>query len=336
MPNAYVLNQIPAGYGAAVSLFVEMLVSAGWTYKASGDGLAAYSATGKVFTGTGAVAGGWNNNKAWARLADPGGGREFVIQHNAGAGLRLKYSASAKFVGGSPSATTPPSATDERVMQGGGTDAAPSFCANFFSGNVATSGTRFQGAALATAPYGFWFFGANTPSGTATNAVIMMDPVLGVAEDPDPVVWYCCRSAGNVAYMTNTGGYGGSNSPPGGNNFGTWAHMDVAKSQFVYVDAMAYLQGGGEGGNISTTVNVVRGTAFAVNPFNGKDDILPIMYANPAIGGGPTPYGLKGWSTLVRYTGIRRNTILDTLNSKQWICAGNCWLPWDGVTSPMN
>src|SRR4051812_43941394 len=99
MPNAYVLNQFPGSFGATMALMVEMLVSAGWTYKGSGDALSAFSTTGKVFTNTGSGALGWNNNGAWARIQDPAGVREFIFQHDAAGKIRFRYSPSAKFVG---------------------------------------------------------------------------------------------------------------------------------------------------------------------------------------------------------------------------------------------
>ena len=40
---------------------------------------------------------------------------------------RIKYSASAGFVGGSPSNVQTPSATDEQILLSGGTDAAPTY-----------------------------------------------------------------------------------------------------------------------------------------------------------------------------------------------------------------
>lgn len=128
MATAYVLNQIPTTYGQALSLLVEMLVSAGWTYQGSGDGVGTFAVasgpSGKVFTGTGSGALGWNNNRAWARIQDPSGTREFLFQHDAAGGARIKYSPSAKFVSSSlytASAFAAPGATDERFLRGGHT-----------------------------------------------------------------------------------------------------------------------------------------------------------------------------------------------------------------------
>lgn len=107
---------MPTSYGQAVSLLVENLVSAGWSYQASGDGLSGYSSSSKVFTGTATGALGWNNPNAWARIQDPSGTRELVFQHNGVGGTGIKYSPFAKFTSGG-SATAVPTATDERNMR---------------------------------------------------------------------------------------------------------------------------------------------------------------------------------------------------------------------------
>jgi hypothetical protein len=341
MPNAYILNQLPTSYGQALSLFVEMLVGAGWSYKASGDGLAGYSATGKIFTGTGAGALGWSNARAWARLAMPDGVREIVVQHNAAAALRLKYSRVAKFIGGAPSATVTPSATDERYIQGGATDAAPTYCTAFYSTGILTSLDRFQGAAMSAAPYGFWIGACRTPGGASVWSVLMLDPVVSVPEDPDPYVWYACRfnlegfrTGGNHAIPnTTTAGVA-----PGASNFGVWAVMDTVSGNLVTVDPMAYASspydGNAPGYSTSGNVSLIRSYGNDVNPFNLEDDALPIQYGR--IAAWPAPNGLKGWSTFTRWTGVQRNAFVDTLRSRQWICAGNVWLPWDGITVSLN
>lgn len=53
--------------------------------------------------------------------------RELCYQVNSSGQMRIKYSPRAGFVGGSPSPSQVPSATDERVLVGGGTDGSPTF-----------------------------------------------------------------------------------------------------------------------------------------------------------------------------------------------------------------
>jgi hypothetical protein len=337
MANGYILNQVPANYGAAMSLLAEMLVAAGWTYKASGDGLSGYSSTGKIFTGTGSGALGWNNSGAWARMQDPAAGREFILQHNASGGARIKYSASAKFTGGSPSATQTPSATDEKYLRGAATDASPSYGATWFNAGVASGLVKFQGKASDVAPYGFWFAGAATPSGAPSTALVM-DPVTSVPEDPDPVVIYVCGAnafkAGGLSYSGVMGA--GTWLANGGTNAGTFGYMDVAKTNFHALQPGHYQLGGGTNGGINGTNDgwIVQGAGLAENPFNSKAEALPIPWMRPTVTSLTGPLGLKGWSNFMRWTGVARTNFSDTLDNKNWICVGNVWLPWDGVTTP--
>jgi hypothetical protein len=339
MANAFILNQVPTGYGAALSLLVEMLVSAGWTYRASGDGLAGYNASGKVFSGTGAGALGWNNSGAWARLQDPGARREFVFQHNAAGGARIKYSPTAKFAAGTPSATVTPSATDEKYLRGGGTDAAPTYGATWFNTAVVTGLVKFQGRANDTAPYGFWFAGAQTPGGAPSTGLVM-DPVASVPEDPDPVVLHIgAASAFKIGALGQSGPMSTAGwSASGGANQGTWGFLDVAKTAFQHVMPGYYLVGSSppNGGNIGGSSDnwAIQATGLIENPFNSKHEALPIPWIRATFTSLTPPLGLKGWSTLMRWTTIARTSFSDTMDNKNWICVGFVWLPWDGATTP--
>lgn len=338
MANAYVVNQTPTGYGAGVSLLVEMLVSAGWTYKASGDGLAGYNATGKVFTGTIAGALGWNNAKAWARLADPVGGREFIFQHDAAGGARIKYSKVAKFTGGTPSAVITPSATDERYLRGAATDAAPSYGAGWFNTTYQpTAQVKFQGGAIGTAPYAFWFCGALIPVGTITTG-IMMDAVTSVPEDPDPVVLHCASTGAFGDGMT-AGSANTDYRANGGVVEGCWGYMDTALAQFLAVNPCGYWAGqssqaGLTGGAV--TGLVIGSKGLSQNPFNAKYELLPVPYVRSASSASLPFVGLKGWSQYMRWTSVQRTNFTDTIANRQWICVNRVWLPWDGTSIPTN
>lgn len=335
MPNAYIPSLVPAQAGAAVSLLVEMIVQAGYVYKASGDGLSGYSATGKIFSGTGSGAAGWHNNRAWARLAAPDGRRELTIQHNASQGVRLKYSALAKFTGGSPSATVTPSATDERVMWGAGTDATPTLT-NWFPAGITTGAVKFWGMASASAPFGFWYCGAGYPAG-AIGCGLMLDPVESVPEDVDPVVVHI----GSTLAFTTGGGLGQANNysypAPGTAAQGCWGHMDVALTKFLYVAPGAITAGNVSPMQANGYQQVVSSSGLTLNPFNGKHEALPALYMrNTLVTGGIPDTGLKGWSRFLRWTTMPRIHAIDTLDNLKWICIGSVWLPWDGVTPPTN
>ena len=251
MPDAYLTNyrafygqphttgQDTSSYGVVIAAFAGMLTSAGWTIQASGDGSSSYNATGNVFTNTSPSAAGWGNARAWARLQDPAGVREIIIQNGgtiATFGGRLKYSAAAKFTAGSPSATVTPTAYDERAIFGCGTDATPvytSFGTGLNPWDPTGSASRYlsptkadrivRGMASSSAPYGFWFQALRTYNSGLGSAKIrsfgfMMDPVNGAApEDADPVVWHMGTSIGTnnttqpftpfSVYSSNRGGF---------------------------------------------------------------------------------------------------------------------------------
>lgn len=494
----YIQNQAPTSYGQAVSLLVENLVSAGWTYQASGDGLSGYDSSSKVFTGTGSGALGWNNPNAWARVQDPSGVREFVIQHNAVGGARIKYSPFAKFTTGG-SATVVPTADDEKNMRSLSTSTATVTISaanpgvvtwashGLVSGSVVTftttgalpspltpntlyyvsqagnsagsfelattpggtsidtsaggdSGTHtayaqqlatswfppgivntlgvLYGTAKDTAPYGFWFaasqnfavtfasgsstitsvahglavgslvtFSGSLPggftagttyfvvsvaantftvsallggaaisagadgAGTATGprTSLILDPVISVAEDPDPYVIHIGATNAGSMSATNYGRDGGTGAGAttwsvtattnGGTTEGCFAIMDATRTNFLYVQPAGYALSATAG----TAANgfVINQTGLALNPFNTtKHDVLPFPYvriqqvASTASQTTVQP-GVKGWSTLCRWTGLRKATLLDTLDTKKWICIGAMWLPWDGATTPI-
>lgn len=309
MAISYLLNKssltlTPQVYGAHLEMLVEMLIGAGWTYKASGDGAGNYNATGKVFTYSGPGSNGWGNGLAWARIADPGDGRELTFQMPSSANsgnLIIKYSAAAKFTGGTPAHNVVPTATDEKVLTettasistGGGF--FPLTVTPFWGGNCV-----YMGAAMDTPPYGFWFAGQILGSG-ARYTSFMMDPVVGPAGDPDPVVFvvggFSVQYAGigwgensfvSLGYPVHSNAVRDSNPGAGG---GACAHLDPALDIFGQVRPMGY-------GAIARTTNpiaLVGGHAESIswqpqtldlnpfglgpNPFNGKSEVLPVLWS---------------------------------------------------------
>lgn len=352
MPNAYVINQRPVTYGGAISLLVEMLVSAGWTYQSSGDGLAGFSSSGKIFTGTGTGALGWSNAKAWARIQDPATSREFIFQHDNTGQARIKYSANAKFTGGSPSATVTPSATDEKYLRGGATDAAPTYGTWFNTSTVTTApyggavtaaatvvgSVIYQGAALSASPYGFWFASQLHDGAKTKGASILFDPVNSAPEDTDPYVlvvgstqsFLFNATASPTNGLGKDGGAAATWTIVNGTNIdGAWAYMDAARTSFLNVQPAGYAAQSG-----TQTPNVSGSSGLLANPFNSKYEALPVPWMRTA--SAASIPGLKGWSTMLRWTCSPYTTFLDTFDNKNWICVGSFWLPWNGATQPLS
>jgi hypothetical protein len=178
---------------------------AGFTVSKSGDSLV-YNATGDQITVKAAGAGGWLNLRAWWVLREPGGRREYCIQRTSANQYRVKYSANAKFIGGAPNATTTPTATDEQVLLGSGTDAAP-VGATWFDAGAAR---RYHIVVQSTPVSGAYYIGvAQTivSSTTQTSGMFVVEPMAPgsySATDGDPVVIAC----GFIGYGTGSAWYG--------------------------------------------------------------------------------------------------------------------------------
>lgn len=185
------------------------LLLAGWTIQSYGTGT-----TGSYVT-SGA---GWNlaaistNTRAWVRVREPGArGREWIFQVFNGSPnwyqARIKYSANSKFTGGSPDAQTTPSAADERLVVGTGTDASPG-AAVICPQNVAMRHhcVAFDSSVGNSYP---WYSWAHN-SGTSTLNHVMFQDALSSGSydvsDVDPVAVYAGQGlSGTAAFWS---GYG--------------------------------------------------------------------------------------------------------------------------------
>lgn len=155
------VNQAPATGSVAMFLIKEMLkFSVGMTHQRSSDGTTMSTVTDQITTGA-AGAGGFGNNSAYW-IGRDGNGREFCIQRGTTDLVwRTKLSHSAHFTGGSPSATQTPSATDEAIQKGGGTDASPTFATVFGTNNT----YHLHSGGEDAAPYHWWFYTTATVGG---------------------------------------------------------------------------------------------------------------------------------------------------------------------------
>lgn len=145
--------------------------------KASGDGLAAYSSTGSVFTTGATGATGFGNDLAWARLQFPDGRELLVVNNSTGApySCSLLLSQASHFTGGSPSATVWPTATDTQVILGGTTSGSAS---NWMQND--TDGTLIANCYVNSAdPYDLYLY--VFPSGNSSpHGLIFIDAVQGL------------------------------------------------------------------------------------------------------------------------------------------------------------
>jgi hypothetical protein len=338
-------NTIPATAAYAIYLLCSTMVSAGWAIKGSGDGGAFYDSTGGTAVTSGATgAHGLDVSSAWIRIQAPavnGGSivnqtREWTFQRSTtnNKGWRIKYSASAGFTGGSPSATVTPSATDEVFMCGGGTDAAPTFTANWFSTDAAYKWNIACGGAAEF--YSFNAFGFTSNSTTALNGIFMDVMATGSfpSSDVDPCVVYCSAAAIGYNAQSVFGQLGSALS--------TVTNPALARAWMGPVSA-AGASTTSNNVNIgicpygSTNAAVIGGVSTCgTNPFSLKDDMLPAIWARP--GSSLAPAGYKGISTLFTLGSVQRQFLdtADVAGTRDRIFLGlalttQFWAPWGGA-----
>jgi hypothetical protein len=314
MADQFLVNQTPATAPIGVFNMKTTGKLATWTVPQSSDGTT-YNSSGDQISSGASGANGMANNSAWYVLKWPGSGAKSICLQRGTTDLvwRVKVSLTNGFVGGSPGATRVPSATDEKTLIGGGTDASPTF-ANLFNG-IANGGFRhevwFQGAA----PWGMYSTAFAT-GGAAPGHGIFLDHMNSASfqsGETDPYVWY---ASGGAASMTTdlVGGVNAALSVGAGVLGGSGGMKAVAPAGL----------GPGSGGQ----------SGIAPNPFSGKDDGAPLMWFSTV-----APTLFKGWSDLFFHelTGTPAATrttpfALDFSGTRTKCLFGNLILPWDGST----
>jgi hypothetical protein len=318
MANVFV-KTLPANYPTFMWDFKEGLKSAGCTHWASGTG------SGGTFTttpgnGNDVLTSGskFANTSAWWIGYWPDG-RQICIQRGSDTSTwRVSYSPSLTFSGGSPSATVAPTAADVQYVVGD----ASNYWYMFSTGGVGT--TRLKAMYQDAAPYGFWLLGH--PSGGGLGYTELFKDPLETgsypSEDLEPYVW----GTNNITPSAyNQTAYKAQHSMSLPVSDGTGGPRGFLGTSWVNLPALYFRDN-------SNAIEPGVANCLSVNPFNGKDDMLPVMYARYAGYFGPSGY--KGRSSLFRWTGITRG-VGDTLSkttSKDRIVLGHVSAEWDGTT----
>jgi hypothetical protein len=275
MSYTYLVNQRPLTGSIASYLILSNFLTAGWVVKSSSDGTT-YNSSGNQITSGASGANGLGNNFAWFRIQDPGGGREFIMQRN-GSGLSyqwaIKYSLSAHFTGGSPSATQVPTATDEVAIFGNITGATQTY-ATLWSSTDATYNLHMA-MGDSSVHYAFWVAGLSfASSNSSTVGAWFMDYVTSAdAGDLDPTVHYALNTTNSFR-----------NIAAGAVSFCYFT--SITSANFLSVTLQPWL--------ISVYgVGVSSGVTMGYNTANQMEDVLPMAWASTTAG-----RGWKGWSTL--------------------------------------
>lgn len=340
------VNGVPSTGAASIYKLKTTLKAAGWTVPKSSDG-STYNSSGDQITHAGIGAGGMENNKAWFVIESPNGEHQWCFQRDSSDNKkwRVKVSSLDGFTGGTPDVFEVPSATDEQIMFGGGTDSSPTFGTLF----TTDGGYRFnviaQDAAVGTGVpiYGFWAFAVQVGVGIIEMMIAQepMDidtipelssgtraaPVIG---DPDPCI-YVCNYTGTsderATKITTTLGQWASTTSP----WKQWHRMNYGDEAWVINHACAYKTAA------SAEILAPYGTSttgMASNPYNGADDCLPICTGRPSLLGASV--GRKGFCNFLKMRTINKN-FPDTINitTDAYVYVGDLLVPWEDDTTPL-
>lgn len=315
MAYTALVNQSPTSWVDYYSKLVTTLVSAGWTIQNSSLAIASQPVVAPYFASV----------NYWVRLRMPSVGgvtREVIIQRGTlDEEWRMKYSYSQPYTSGTITATRTPTtatSTEDVYLMGGTTDASPAFSSHPTFGTPVIQQVMCGGAAE---NYTFWCVSYPQGGGTPGTCVILDNLVSGTypAADIDPFVWSvswqdpsCC------AYITS-----GINSttagPFGTNSKRTWLKKGLGGQAFVDLAACTISVDG---------TNLVG--ALPVNPFNSKDDSIPLYWVRSAAYSAPV--GWKGVGTMMRGNGTTRvnGDRLTVVTAFDRVVIHGVNLPWNG------
>jgi len=294
------------------------LKSVGWVVKASGDGLSAYSATTDIINTMTSGANGWLNARAWFRIQSPSGNEEYIFQRTTATAIRVKMSHFAKFTGGSPSSTTTPSATDEALLMGGGSDASPTG----YSASGLTGYRHYIGMD-ADAPYSWYslvIFPGGYSGGTGNSIpYFMAQDGLSQIEPTDAsqiFTMYCGSQTMLQSTFTNPGSVTLSSS--GGFFCARYPSTSTASAvpigwNIVGLNASSISMAGNCSGNIITL----------------KEELLPFgLWRSTSL----VSPAFKGLSATFRLLGANKapGDTLSVNSTRDKIILGQFVFPWDG------
>lgn len=298
-------NNTPATGAVAVFLLKELLVSAGWSVPRSSDGTT-YNASGDEIAAASDLAA----SGAWVVVRSPTWGArtiEWCFQRGANnTTWRVKVSDSAGFSGGSPGATQTPSATDEVVIHGSGTNASPTYASLF-----GTDGSYRWSILAEDAGSYAWAAVAWPSGGGACNTLIFQDPLTGTETGDTSAVVFSCGGA--VLGDPTTAGNLAADAAK---------HYGLMGSSSAVIPMMVYANSGG-------TVVVPDGAG--TSPFGVSDTLLPVPYARRSGLGGTT--GFKGFSSILRWNTVTRavgDAVSVSPSTRNWVMLTDVALIWDG------
>jgi len=328
-----------------IYILKETLKLAGWTVPRSSDGTT-YNASGDQITSGGSGANGMANSRAWFVVQSPNGEHQWCFQRGTSnnTSWRVKVSALDGFTGGAPSATQVPSATDERLLHGSGTDASPTTATLFPTDSTYRFHVIAESTAVGTAVpiYPFWSFINPTGSQWCPTFISQeaMDPntfpelssgtrAAPVTGDPDPCIYVCdyygATTFDAYALWVSNLSSGWSNAT---SRWSYWHRMNYGDEAFV-ANIAAIIDANGLG------VFAPHAPAYGTpsNPYNGADEGFPIFTGRPP---NLSPVGFKGVCNHLKL-GSNNRLYPDTVNlsSGAYVYCGDLLVPWEDGTAPL-
>lgn len=305
---ATVINgNAPATGSVALFSIVQLLIAAGATKIQDSDGTV-YSPSGTRITSGNSSTNGLANTSAWFVLRLPSG-RQYCFQRgSSNVSWRVMYSFSAGFTGGSPGATRIPTATDQAIILGGGTDASPTY------NNLFATDASYRLYAYEDVVYGFWW-GTVALSGGSNSSGMYHDLITrSDVDEPDG----CVTNVSPTGFTQ--GSIGTVTAATTGSRTAGWLRYGEVDASHVALSGMTQRDNAG-------TVIYPDGAGVSAR---GKDQLRLIPYAR---GNNQTlPYGDKGMSKIVAWPGSSRSTLetYSVASARDWIRMGGAALRWNG------
>jgi len=298
----------PASGAVAIHALLTLLLAAGWRVTRWSDATTYTDATGAPLAsnpyGSGASgAGNLGNTSAWFTVRASDSSREWLFQRNASDAAWTINRSAAGFIGGSPAATTLPTATDATAL---------------FSAVAAFSGTpgRLFISADDADDFG-WRLMVMATGGGNVRTLIMDEPLTSAdPADTDPYLW--------IGYYDPTGltVYAAGNESGQSGPLLVYKRFGPASSN-QQVSLFALIAGGG------TFASPPSGASMGALPSNLREVPIPIP-----VGRWGTPSTSTGWcgfTSTLRWATVQGRANGDTLDgtTAYWLYAAGMWLPWD-------
>lgn len=349
MAKNYNVNFTPSTGAEAMYELKNVMTGSGWTVISSSDG-STFSAGDNITSPT-SLAG----SSRWFIIQEPtgAGSREWCFQRTSdNATWRVKISPYGGFGGGSPSLTQVPSATDEGLIVGSGTDASPTGGQLFPSDGTYKFHMVSDNTAIGPAgnqAYGFWAFAniIGSIAGTNIKTLIMQEP-LAVGSYPslngtraattsgeaDPAIYACAYDGSGYKTYLNYGNNGSLSKMAG-----SYTENDNTVKYFY-----SYQNASGSFTNGDEILGFQQGVGYlGVSPVSSEDVLMPLAYGRYATGVNTPPYharatytGFKGMTHFIRKSSVNRSAS-DTVNltTDAYIYANQVLIPWPENVTPV-